>query len=73
MVQEKSEVAAREHLGEKVVHDGFHLDVEVAKHFVRAPSSKAADTVRVHIGAKESHCASCLERPGRDILGKKTV
>ena len=59
MIRKQSEVATGEHLGGKVAHDGFRLDMEVAKHFVRAPSSKEADTVSVHIGAKESHCASC--------------
>ena len=64
VVRKESEVATMEHLGRKVAHDRFRLDMEVAKHFIRAPAAKEADAVGVHIGAKECHCASSPKGPG---------
>ena len=69
MVGKEGEVAARKHSGRKMTHDGFGLDMEVAEHFVGAPAAKKSNAVRVNIGAKEGHCASCPEGPGRNVFG----
>ena len=43
----------REHAGRKVSHDGLHLNVKVAEHFVTVPSAEEADDIRIDLGAKE--------------------
>jgi hypothetical protein len=55
------------HAAGEVSHDGFSLDVKVAKHLVAAPSAQEANDVAVNAGAEESHGPGGTKRAGIDI------
>ena len=48
-------------------HDGFRLDVKVAKHLVAVPSAQEANDVAVNAGTEESHGPGGTKRAGVDI------
>ena len=50
MVWEENKVAVCDHFAREVAHDWLGLDMEVAKHFIGAPSSKELDDVTVDFG-----------------------
>ena len=55
------------HAAGEVSHDGFILDVKVAKHLVAAPLAQEANDVAVHTGAEESHGPGGTKRASVDI------
>jgi len=65
----KRKGTALEHFAGKVPHHGFGLDVEITKHFVRAPTSNKANRVRVDLGAHERHGASGTEAARCNVRG----
>ena len=73
MVREKSVVAASKHLGRKISHDGFGLDVEITEHFVRSPASNEPNPISVNVGTEKCHGAGCPKGAGRDIRGHEAV
>jgi hypothetical protein len=55
------------HAAGKVSHDGFSLDVKVAKHLVTAPSAQEANDVTVNVGTEDSHGPGGMKRVGIDM------
>ena len=47
---EEGVVASSEHPTREITHHWLGLDSEVSEHFVRPPSTKEFDRVRVHVG-----------------------
>ena len=54
-------------------HEGGGLDVEIAKHGIRAPATDEANEVGVDLGAEESHGAARAEGAGLDIGGGEAI
>ena len=68
-IWEEGVLAALEHASGKVSHDWLGLDGEVAEHFVRTPSSKQFNGVRVNVGTKEGHGTRGAEGVCADFFG----
>jgi hypothetical protein len=71
LIWNQCEGTAKEHAAGEVGHEGSGLQVEVAEHFVGAPSAEKADDVGVNVGAEESISASGSEAAGGNISGEK--
>jgi hypothetical protein len=54
-----------------IPHEGVGLDVQVPKHFVRAPMADEVDDVRVDLGQEEGCCASSAQAPSLDFRRKE--
>ena len=65
------ERAALKHQGGEIAHDRLGLEMEVAKHLIRPPTSQKANHVGVDVSTQEGHCASGTEAACGDIRGKK--
>ena len=72
MVGVKREGTVSDHTGRKIAHDWFRLDVEITKHFVRAPTANEADEVGVNFGTKECHGIGSAKRTYRDVGWEET-
>jgi len=69
----KTVVAAAQHAGRKVFHEGLGLEVEVAQHFVGSPTTEELDDVGIDVGAEQGGGARSSEGTGRDIIRGETV
>ena len=52
---EGAKVAQINHFACKPAHDRLSLDMEVAKHFIRAPAANEPDDVTVYLGTQQGH------------------
>jgi hypothetical protein len=59
-----------EHLRSEVLHDGFGLDVEITKHFVRSLTSKQLDNDGI-MGTEKCHRSQSTKGLGKHNLGGK--
>ena len=46
--------------------------MQVAEHFVGAPTAEKLDNVGIFLGDNQGHRAGCAERAGRDFMREKT-
>ena len=54
-MRKESVGATMKHPGRKITHDRLCLDMQVAEHFIRPPTTNEANAVRVDLGAQEGH------------------
>jgi hypothetical protein len=60
-----------EHEAGKVAHDGLHLKVKIAKHFVRAPATDEADNIGINVSKEKGHCPTSAKGLCSDVRRKK--
>ena len=61
-----------EHAAGVISHQWVCLNVEIAKHLVRAPTADEADDVGIHLGKKERRRTSGAKATGRDLGREET-
>jgi hypothetical protein len=68
-VQDKGTVGGHS-LG-KVMHDGFGLDHETTKHFIRVPMAEKVNGIGINLCTKKHHSSSCTKRSCRGVFQKE--
>jgi hypothetical protein len=53
--RQQGKITGKGHTSHEGVHEQVGLEMEVAKHFIRAPATNEMDDVGVNAGAKEGH------------------
>ena len=71
MVRKKCVCAAADHASREVTHDRGCLKMEIAEHFVRAPSAEEANDIGVDLGTEKGIGSRCSEAASTDVGWKE--
>ena len=63
----EGEGAAAEHGGRQPIHHRLSLNVEIAIHLIRPPSTDEANPIAINAGAEKCHGAAGTGRANRDV------
>jgi len=60
-------VAMGQHVGSKITHDRFGLDIQIIQHGVGVPAAQQLDDVAINMGAEKGRGTRGLQGAGRDV------